>query len=185
MRCRVALLLTSLVLAGCASVETRPSPENLLQALPGGFKIASRIQQGPILSTEMVPEKESAEEWTEMITTQIYVGLQSVSPAEFRAESRRKWLAACTDGEFAEIFSGEEDGYPLAVWMLSCPYSKLPGRPEYTWFKAIRGIDNFYVVQKASRFRPTNEQVAESMQYLKSIDICGSRHPERPCPSDN
>ncbi|MCP5267496.1 MAG: hypothetical protein H6943_00515 [Zoogloeaceae bacterium] len=185
MRRRVALLLTSLVLAGCASVETRPLQENLLQMLPAGFKIATQNRQGLILTTEMLPETENIEAWTELVTTQIYVGLQSVSPAEFRTESRKKWLAACPEGEFAEIFSGEEDGYPLAVWMLSCPYSKLPGRPEYTWFKAMRGQHNFYVVQKSSRFRPSREQLAASMQYLKEADICGSRHPERPCPPAN
>ena len=174
-------LLVCLVLAACASVGQRG--ENLAQALPGGYKIVAQDRQGAILTTTMVPEQASPESWTEAVTTQIYVGLKTVSPAEFQAESRRKWLDECREGKFAEIAGGEENGYPLSVWMLSCPYSKLPGHPEYAWFKAIRGSDNFYVIQKASRFRPSNAQVAESMQFLKAMKVCDDRVPARPCPS--
>ncbi len=182
MRLRRALLASfaGLLLAGGASAQLKD--ENLLQGMPAGYKIGFQERQGPIILTEMVPESESVEEWTEMVTSQLFIGLKSVSPETFRAESRKKWLEACKDGNFAEIASGEENGYPMALWMLSCPHSKAPGRPEITWFKAIRGQDAFYVVQKSFRFEPSNEQVQQSMRYLRQISVCDTRIPQRACP---
>lgn len=182
MRLQRALLtsLISLLLASGASAQLKD--ENLLQGMPAGYKIGFQERQGPIIITEMVPESESAEEWTEMVSNQLFIGLKSVSPEAFRAESRKKWLEACKDGNFAEIASGEENGYPMALWMLSCPHSKAPGRPEITWFKAIRGQDAFYVVQKSFRFEPSNEQVQQSMRYLRQISVCDTRIPQRACP---
>lgn len=182
MRLRRALLASfaGLLLAGGASAQLKD--ENLLQGMPAGYKIGFQERQGPIILTEMVPESESVEEWTEMVTSQLFIGLKSVSPETFRAESRKKWLEACKDGNFAEIASGEESGYPMALWMLSCPHSKAPGRPEITWFKAIRGQDAFYVVQKSFRFEPSNEQVQQSMRYLRQISVCDTRIPQRACP---
>ncbi|MFA7293654.1 MAG: hypothetical protein WC023_15550 [Rhodocyclaceae bacterium] len=177
---RCSALLVGLLLATGAVAEM--VGENLVQGLPTGYKIVYQGEQGPIRTTEVAPEAESPEAWTELLTTQIYLGLKSVSPAQFEAESQRKWLDACKEGKFSAIASGEEKGYPFAVWMLSCPYSKAPGRPEITWFKALRGADNFYVVQKAFRFEPSHEQVGLWMQYLKQISLCDSRLPERPCP---
>lgn len=182
MRLRRALLASfaGLLLAGGASAQLKD--ENLLQGMPAGYKIGFQERQGPIILTEMVPESESVEEWTEMVSSQLFIGLKSVSPETFRAESRKKWLEACKDGNFAEISSGEESGYPMALWMLSCPHSKAPGRPEITWFKAIRGQDAFYVVQKSFRFEPSNEQVQQSMRYLRQISVCDTRIPQRACP---
>lgn len=182
MRLRRALLASfaGLLLAGGASAQLKD--ENLLQGMPAGYKIGFQERQGPIILTEMVPESESVEEWTEMVSSQLFIGLKSVSPETFRAESRKKWLEACKDGNFAEIASGEENGYPMALWMLSCPHSKAPGRPEITWFKAIRGQDAFYVVQKSFRFEPSNEQVQQSMRYLRQISVCDTRIPQRACP---
>jgi len=182
MRLRRALLASfaGLLLAGGASAQLKA--ENLLQGMPAGYKIGFQERQGPIILTEMVPESESVEEWTEMVSSQLFIGLKSVSPETFRAESRKKWLEACKDGNFAEIASGEESGYPMALWMLSCPHSKAPGRPEITWFKAIRGQDAFYVVQKSFRFEPSNEQVQQSMRYLRQISVCDTRIPQRACP---
>ena len=172
--------LAALLLAGPAVAQLKD--ENLLQAMPAGYRIGFQERQGPIVTTEMVPEGETVEEWTEMVTSQLFIGLKSVSPETFRAESRKKWLEACKDGSFAEIASGEENGYPMALWMLSCPYSKAPGRPEITWFKAIRGQDAFYVVQKSFRFEPSNEQVQQWMRYLRQIAVCDSRIAQRACP---
>ena len=172
--------LAALLLAGNAVAQLQD--ENLLIGMPAGYKIGFQERKGPIVMTEMVPEKESVEEWSEMLTTQLFLGLKSVSPEAFRAESQKKWLEACKEGQFAEIASGEERGYPFAVWMLTCPYSKAPGRPELTWLKALRGVDSFYVVQKAFRFEPTKEQVQQWMRYLKQVSVCDSRVPEKACP---
>lgn len=174
------LLLLGLTFAAGATAEV--TGELLLMGMPAGFKVDFQDRKGPILVTEMVPEKETADDWTEKLSTQIFVGLKSVSPAEFEKESRRQWLEVCKEGQYSAIASGEEKGYSFSVWMLSCPYSKAPGRPEFALFKAIQGADDFYVVQKAFRFELAREQVAQWMQFLKVVSLCDSRLPEKACP---
>jgi hypothetical protein len=56
------------------------------------------------------------------------------------------------------------------------------GKPEKTWFKAIKGNDSFYVVQKAFKFDPSKEQIAQWMQYFRSVAVCDTRLADRPCP---
>jgi hypothetical protein len=81
------------------------------------------------------------------------------------------------------VAQGPENGYPAAVWLLSCPRNRETGKPEITWFKAIQGNDSFYVVQKAFRFEPAKEQVAKWTQYLRGVAVCDSRLAERRCPA--
>ena len=67
--------------------------------------------------------------------------------------------------------------------MLTCPTNKQTGKPEWTWFKAIQGNDSFYVVQKAFRFEPSQEQVVEWTKYLRRVSVCDSRR--NSCPKTN
>jgi len=55
-------------------------------------------------------------------------------------------------------------------------------KPEYTWFKAIQGNDSFYVVQKAFKFNPSEEQITQWTAFFRSIKVCDSRLKDRPCP---
>ena len=61
--------------------------------------------------------------------------------------------------------------------------NKDTGKPEMTWMKAIQGKDSFYVVQKAFKFEPADDDVAKWMRYLRGVAVCDSRVPERACPA--
>ena len=56
-------------------------------------------------------------------------------------------------------------------------------KPEITWFKAVQGNDSFYVVQKAFRFMPPQEQMTKALAYLGTVKVCDSRRTDRACPS--
>ena len=48
--------------------------ENLLLSVPKGYKIDFQKRQGSVLITEMVPQWENVNAWTEMVTAQIFHG---------------------------------------------------------------------------------------------------------------
>lgn len=156
--------------------------ENLLQNLPAGYRVAFQGRQGNMVISEMVPQAETVKNWTEMITTQIFFGLKNVTPEQFQDFMAKSWLAACKDGAVAPVAKGEENGYAFSIWIQSCPLNPATGKPEKTWFKAIKGNDSFYVVQKAFRFDPSDEQVVQWMKYFRSVIVCDSRLPDRACP---
>ena len=156
--------------------------ENLLVSVPDGYKIDFQTKRGRLTMTEMVPTGESVENWTEMVTTQVFLGLTSAPPAQFKTLMAKQWIAACPGGTMAPVSEGVENGYTFSLWLQLCPRNPSTGKPENTWFKAIQGNDSFYLVQKAFRFDPTHEQIDEWMHYFRKVAVCDSRLDDRPCP---
>lgn len=159
--------------------------ENLIHGLPTGYKIDFQDRKGNMVMTEMVPQGESVKNWTEMLTSQIFLGLKTATPAAFQARMQQVWAASCKCAEFATVASGQENGYPFVVWIQGCPLNTATGKPEHTFFKAIQGNDSFYVVQRAYKASPSNEQVTAATQHLREVKVCDSRLPDRPCPTVN
>ena len=104
-----ALLQTWLSVAAlfCVALGAHPAAaelvnENLLAGLPSGYKVGFHDKQGNLEMTEWVPAKETVNNWTEMVTVQIFFGLK-MPPEEFmrslefalaRRLSRRRRCAA-------------------------------------------------------------------------------------------
>ncbi len=155
--------------------------EILLVRVPPGYKVGYRINRGNMAMDEMVPKEQTVEDWTEMVTVQIFHAVKA-PPEKFRDTLRQRWVAGCPGGSGADVVSDTENGYPVLIWLLDCPKNPQSGKPEITWFKAIAGNDSFYLVQKAFKFKPNKEQVGRWMAYLKSIAVCDTRIAARACP---
>ncbi|MGQ2978810.1 MAG: hypothetical protein ACT6Q9_03835 [Polaromonas sp.] len=156
---------------------------HLLRGLPTGYKIDFEDRKGGMVMTEMVPQAESVKNWTEMLTTQVFLGLKTATPSAMQAHMQQAWAATCKGAEFATVASGQENGYPFAVWIQACPLNPSTGKPEHTFLKAIQGNDSFYLVQRAYKASPTSDQVTAAMQHLRAVKVCDSRLPDRPCPT--
>src|SRR3569623_1963228 len=156
--------------------------ENLLVTMPQGYKVGFQQKSGGKQITEMVPSSETVEGWTEMVTVQIFGGMKGVTPDQFRGRMVQLWSGACANAVAGPPTLAVENGYPIAFWMMNCPVNKQTGKPETTWFKAIQGNDSFYVVQKAFKFDPSQDQIVQWAQYLKKVAVCDTRVPARACP---
>lgn len=157
--------------------------ENLLAALPDGYKIGFQQKTGSAQITEMVPASETVEGWTEMVTVQVFNGMTGVTPDQFRARMVQMWTGACANAVAGPATQAVENGYQIAFWMMSCPVNNETGKPETTWFKAIQGRHSFYVVQKAFKFDPSKDQIVQWTRYLKAVAVCDTRLKARACPS--
>ena len=56
--------------------------ENLLQNLPAGYNVGHQQRQGNMLMIEMVPNGQIVQDWSEMLTTQIFFGNLNVAPLQ-------------------------------------------------------------------------------------------------------
>lgn len=166
----------------CLSWGADLKNENLLQTLPPGYKIDFQTRQGNMIISEMVPQAESVNNWTEMITSQVFLGMKNITPEQFQTRMQQAWMSACKEGKVISLAKGEENGYPFAFWLQYCPLNQGTGKPEITWFKAIKGNNSFYVVQKAFKFEPSQKQVVQWSRYLRTVSVCDTRLPERACP---
>lgn len=171
-----------LVMTGTWADDSGLQGENLLQAMPQDYKLASSGRNGSVLTDEMIPVSEDIEQWSEMLTTQIYMGgIDPNGPEAFYQRLATAWKRACPSASGELIRTGTENGYRFAFWMQACPENPGSGRPEYTWFKAIEGNDSFYLIQKSWRYAPDPEQVKRWTRYLGTVAVCDSRIPRQSC----
>lgn len=173
-------LILALALPSAARAQNLQN-ENLIVAIPKGYKIGhqQKAQRGVI--SEMVPEGQTVENWTEMVTVQIFFGLGHVTPASYRTNMEKLWSGACPGSSFATQKEGIENGYSTLTFRLNCPTNKQTGKPEITWMKFMQGRDSFYIVQKAFKYEPSAAEIAQWSGYLNSVGVCDSRLPDRPC----
>jgi hypothetical protein len=180
---RVVLQILFVLAALCA----RPAlaelvNENLLAAAPPGYKVGFHDKKNDLQITEWVPANQTVQNWTEMLTVQVFYGLK-IAPEQFMHQLEQRWHSACPGSGAAQPIVGSvENGYPTLVWILDCPKNPATDQLELTWFKAVQGNDSFYVVQKAFKFAPSKEQITRWIGYLKGVMVCDSRLPDRACP---
>ncbi len=160
----------------------QPKNESLIAGVPSGYKVDAENRDGNVVTREMVPKGESIKNWTEMFSTHVFQGMKGMSPDQFKEALRDRWFQACKDAHAATVADGKENGYPFAVWVLRCPHNASTGKPEITWFKAIEGNDNFYLIQKAFTAEPNEKQVERWMIILRRVAVCDTRLADRPCP---
>lgn len=175
--CLLLLIPTTLIAAEL------PKGENLIQAIPQGYQLGFNTRQGKMQLTQLVPKGQSVEDWNELVATQIfYGGPPQKTFEEFYRTTTTAWVQACPDARYDLIKTDEEKGFGVAYWIQICPQNPQTKKPESTWFKAIAGNDNFYLLQKSWAYEPNSEEVSQWSGYLRDIFLCDSRSSETPCP---
>jgi hypothetical protein len=178
----LCLSLAILAVLASSPVRAELENENLLVGVPEGFKLAFKDRNDERLMSEMIPEGETLDDWSEMLTTQVFFGGLPATPDQFYAEMRKGWLEACEGGNGKLVRSGTENGYKFAFGFLTCPLNPKTDKPEAAWIKLIQGHDSMYVVQRATTEEPTKETIEEFSKFLREVKVCDSRLPDRPCP---
>jgi hypothetical protein len=156
--------------------------ENLLFSPPKDFKIGYQATRDRRLITEWVPSEETVEDWTQMLTVQIFRGA-TVDAAAFLRGVGTRYMNDCPGTTAKGIFTGQVNGYAVSMLLLKCPKNPGTGKPETTAFRVIKGQDALYSVQRAWRAVPSDQEVDDVMHALAKVTVCDTRAPEHPCPS--
>ncbi|XOB61027.1 hypothetical protein ACMC56_10470 [Campylobacterota bacterium DY0563] len=151
--------------------------ENIMQGIPKGFKLGFKDynKKTHISLIEFIPKGETVQNWSQMITTNIYHKNIKLSAKEYIQYMNSSWKKSCQNNYTKFLPDGKENGYEYALFMAYCKKNKMTNKEEFTYFKAIKGNDSFYVVQKAFAYSPTKEEVIASMKYLQNVFICDTR----------
>ena len=139
----MALLLWGVSLPVLAGLKD----ENLLTPLPHGFKLGWQSPDGHM--QEFVEPPDTVDDWSKMITIQIFHGLKNINPDAFAERLAARWKSGCADASAQKVRDGIENGYPIAVWIYVCPLNAATHKPETMWLKGIGGADSLYVTQYA------------------------------------
>ena len=74
--------------------------ENLITTAPAGYHVGFRNKSDDGLITEWVPAGETVENWTEMVTVQVFYHLK-VSPEAFMSNLEARWQRSCPGADKA------------------------------------------------------------------------------------
>lgn len=182
-RLGIALMLGLWAMAACpSSVVAALQNENLLTPLPSGFKVGFATENSRVTMHEFVPVGETVDDWSRMVTAQIFLGLNNVDPDRFANRLAARWKSGCAGGEAQKIRSGIENGYNFSLWIFTCPLNPGTKKPENMWLKAISGADSLYSVQYAYRRELSKDLIEPAMEYLRKVMVCDTRRADRPCP---
>jgi hypothetical protein len=205
-RCITLLLLAAL--AGCgggkaehSTVETpsapeRPavppdtSPEHLLAEPPSGWLQSFKTEGPGIRMVEYVPPKSDPHEWTDKVSFESLSAAPLPDPIELLKSIAADQRKTCTKFSDHETFSGVENDYPTSVRLFICSENPLTKKGQLTLVKTIRADDHFYVITRAKRVEPMEqdtmpmppEVMAEWSLYLRAIKACNDSDPRHPCP---
>jgi hypothetical protein len=168
--------------AAVALGQSLTDAENLLFSPPKDFKVGFQSNRDNRLMTEWVPAAETVEDWTRMLTVQIYRGA-TAEAATFLQGVGKRYMDACPGTTAKGIYTGQINGYVVSMLLLKCPKNPATGKPETTAFRVIKGKDALYSVQRAWRANPSDQEVDEVMHDLAKVTVCDTRGSEHPCPS--
>jgi hypothetical protein len=156
--------------------------ENLLTALPDGFKVGMQTRQGDMIMMEFIPERETVEDWSTMVTVQIFKGLDGIDPDLLPADLAKSWTSGCAHSKAERLGDGAANQYSFSLWSYDCPLNVHSGKPESMWLKSISGADALYLVQVAFRQTASTAPKTWALGYLDKVSVCDTRRSDRACP---
>lgn len=158
--------------------------EVLAVDIPDGHHLGYSAGDARFTIREWVPRGETVNDWTRMVTLVEHLGGLAIGLAEYEEAMRKGFHnEACQGPGYEPLESGRINGYSYRSFRLSCDLLTSTGRPEWTLFKVIEGLENVYAVQKAFRYRPDSGEIAEWRRILHDRAlVCDTRLAGRPCP---
>ena len=175
--------LILMLAAGSNFFLAQSSEIELLQlSIPEGWVSGFQVEKGQMEMHEFIPDNQNIDHWSDMITVQIFYGGIGKTAIEFAAVFKQGWKNSCPSMQDSEEITGFENGYAFAFWTQYCELSPVSQRSEFVLIKAIQGKDNFYVIQRAWRNIPGQDEVTQWTRFLQEVYVCDSRISGRECP---
>lgn len=165
-----------------AAAQSGFSGETMLLPIPDGFVEGFTNTDGAYTITEYVPEGESTEDWTRMLTVQLFRDANSMDVMEFLDALAASLAAACEGSESSLVAEGETSGLPTVQALFFCPGQEGGTEEEVFLAHVIGGRDSLYVSQMAWRGAPSQENLEWWSAFLRRMDVCDTRREDMLCP---
>jgi hypothetical protein len=176
---RFALALVLLATAVLPAAANSPRPilppgENLLSAIPLGWKLSAKSSGNIDRPIEFVTENQSVANWTRLIAVEIRRDGTSLS--EYERTETNTFRAACQDAQIYPRDPITVSGLPASRFFARAKQCAGSSQPESALFLAIRGKDALYAIQLAWRpYPPTENELQAALAYLATVRVCDTR----------
>lgn len=141
-----------------------------------GWKQIMNEKTDDWLHIEYLPNSETLEDWTQMVTVQTFYKMANIKPVDFANDLKKKYEVACGD-VIANVDSiDKEDDNWVFVGKLMCIGNKVSKKDELTFLKIIQGKSALYTVQWAKRPSVgeklvTKDDVKKWPKFLRNVKL--------------
>lgn len=143
----------------------------MLSKTPLGYKVAFHIKNDVGSMLEMIPERETLETWSEMLTVHVMRNVNGYTLDSFYAGMKGGWAQMCPCGATHILEHAHEEHGPTLLWSQTCPHNRETGQPENTWFKLAIPNGVLVLVQKAFKFEPSADDIAFWLDFLRTVRV--------------
>jgi hypothetical protein len=170
--------LTLLLLSALSPVpDDAPTAltEMLSTNVPDEFMTGYHARNAAQEMTELVVAPETVENWSRLITLQLFFGVAQRGTVDgFYGLWRDSMRRACA-GLNDTMVRGTVDGHPAIKGVLSCPINPQTGKPENLAAVLVQGEVNMMMVQVAFRRPVAAADTALIERVSGSLKVCDQR----------
>lgn len=99
----ISLLAFNGALYSPLSPANQNKVEGLIHVLPDGWVEGFTAREGAMVMKEFVPKGETVHDWSEMMTTQTFLGGSSIVAKQFQSRMKVLWINACPGSSVVSI----------------------------------------------------------------------------------
>jgi hypothetical protein len=141
-----------------------------------GWKQVVNEKTDERLHIEYLPNAETPDDWSQMVTVQTFYKMATVKPSDFANDLKKKYEAACGDVIATVDSVGKEDDSWVFVGKLMCIGNKKTKNDELAFLKIIQGKSALYAVQWAKRPRAgealvTDDDAKKWPKFLRNVKL--------------
>jgi hypothetical protein len=166
--------------------------EFFLTPVPIEWRVAHASHGERIVHMAWVPEGQSAEDWDDKVSVQLYPGAAQMTGPKLLERLAERYDADCADLLATDTQTRQQHGHRVSFRFLGCTEHADTGQGQLALFRTIEGAQSFYLVQRAWRTpafaRDTlpfeRELLGKTRLWLQGGRLCDatSGDPERACP---
>jgi hypothetical protein len=171
----------ALLVASAAPAFAAEPVERLKAPVLPGFVVGFEASNATQTIREEVPNGETVERWTRMVTTQRFTGLAARStPAVYARTIASQLPQACPGATVSPITELTVSRRPAARFQVDCPRNAT-GQTETFILLAIAGARDMHVKQVAWRGGKSASDLAWASGFLAKTVLCRPRDPQVSC----
>jgi hypothetical protein len=173
--------LVGILIAGLGTAApAQPKDEWLGQAPLAGFAVGYRAAENGSAIVEWVPQGETVDHWTRMVTVQRFAGIGA--RLRFWVDTFPPNLArSCPGAVVSRPVYSESLGRQQAAFRVDCPRNPETGQPETFLLRAIAGAADLHSLQVAYRHVPSAQEIEWAERQLASARLCGPESSDAIC----
>lgn len=163
------------VAAFAAAVTAGPAAERLNTPKIEGFVLGYEATQDGATLREMVPQGETVEDWSRMVTDfHIAGGAETIDLDNYLDRFFRGLARICPDPKIGPVMTYPLDGMQIAKLRFICDRLPKTGKPEVFYSIFIVGRKDFLNRQVAFRHLPSPAEVKWAESIIASTKVCAA-----------